>query len=134
MFVYMPAAKATKAYKFARPFHGPYRITAVHNTGVEVRLVDRPQENAIRVALDRVRQCPDQLPNTFWPQKPRAREVESKDPPVAKGNIKQSNAADSSDCPEESHITTPSECNVWKGRLRTRRNLGEDTHQKDGDM
>ena len=24
VFVYMPAAKATKAYKFARPFHGPY--------------------------------------------------------------------------------------------------------------
>ena len=52
VFVYMPAAKATKAYKFARPFHGPYRITAVHDTGVEVRPVDRPQENAIRVALD----------------------------------------------------------------------------------
>ena len=50
----MPAAKATKAYKFARPFHGPYRITAVHNTGIEVRPVDGPQENAIRVALDRV--------------------------------------------------------------------------------
>ena len=24
VFVYMPAAKATKAYKFARPLHGPY--------------------------------------------------------------------------------------------------------------
>ena len=35
----MPAAKVTKAYKFARPFHGPYRITAVHETGVEVRPV-----------------------------------------------------------------------------------------------
>ena len=50
----MPAAKATKAYKFARPFHGPYRITAVHNTGVEVRPVDRLQENTIHVALYRV--------------------------------------------------------------------------------
>ena len=53
VFVYMPAAKATKAYKFARPSHGPYCITAVHDTGVEVRPVDRPQEDAIRVALDR---------------------------------------------------------------------------------
>ncbi len=26
VFVYMPGAKATKAYKFARAFHGPYRI------------------------------------------------------------------------------------------------------------
>ena len=33
---------------------GPYRITAVHNTEVEVRPVDRPQEDAICVALDRV--------------------------------------------------------------------------------
>ena len=24
VFLYMPAAKATKAYKFARSFHGPY--------------------------------------------------------------------------------------------------------------
>ena len=26
VFIYMPAAKACKAYKFARPFYGPYRI------------------------------------------------------------------------------------------------------------
>ena len=34
VFIYMPAANATKGYKFARPFHEPYRITAVHETGV----------------------------------------------------------------------------------------------------
>jgi len=55
MFIYMPAAKATKAYKFARPFHGPYRITAVHETGIEVRPVDCPQEGSICVELNRVR-------------------------------------------------------------------------------
>jgi len=69
VFIYMPAAKATKAYKFARPFHGPYRITAVHETGIEVRPVDRPQEGSIRVALNRVRRCPEQIPDTFWPRK-----------------------------------------------------------------
>jgi len=79
---------------------------------------------------DRLPRCPDQLPNAFWPRKPWAREVESKDPPVAKGNIKQSNAADSSDCTEKSHITTPSECNVWRGLPKP----GWDTHYKDGDM
>ena len=32
VFVYMPAAKATKAYKFARPLHGPYRIIGQSDT------------------------------------------------------------------------------------------------------
>ena len=26
-FVYMPKEKASKAYKFARPFHGPFSVT-----------------------------------------------------------------------------------------------------------
>ena len=34
VFVYMPTAKATKAYKFARPLHGPYRIIEQSDTGV----------------------------------------------------------------------------------------------------
>ena len=33
VFVYMPAAKACKAYKFARPFYGPYRIVGQSETG-----------------------------------------------------------------------------------------------------
>ena len=32
VFIYMPAANATKVSIFARPFQGPYRITAVHET------------------------------------------------------------------------------------------------------
>ena len=38
----MPGAKASKAYKFARPFYGPYRVVAVYDTGSEVRPVDKP--------------------------------------------------------------------------------------------
>ena len=36
VFVYMPAAKACKAYKFARPFYGPYQITEQNKLGVAV--------------------------------------------------------------------------------------------------
>ena len=36
VFVYVPAAKACKAYKFARPFHGPYRIIEQNEIGVVV--------------------------------------------------------------------------------------------------
>ena len=38
--MYMPAAKLCKAYKFARPFHGPYRIVEQNETGVAVRPVN----------------------------------------------------------------------------------------------
>ena len=43
VLVYMPAAKATKAYKFARSFHGPYRTIEQSDTGVTVRPIDKPQ-------------------------------------------------------------------------------------------
>ena len=46
----MPAAKVTKAYKFARPFHGPYRIIEQSDTGVVICPLDKPQAEPIRVA------------------------------------------------------------------------------------
>ena len=67
VFVFMPSAKSTKAYKFARPFYGPYRVIAVHDAGLEVRPVDRPHAPVIRVALNRVRRCPDEIGDTYWP-------------------------------------------------------------------
>jgi len=50
----MPAAKVCKAYKFARPFHGPYRIIEQNVTGVVVRPVDKLQVEPIRVAFNQV--------------------------------------------------------------------------------
>ena len=58
VFVYMPKDKANKAYKFARLFHGPFRVTEVLDTGVTVKPVHRPQEGSIRVASNRIRRCP----------------------------------------------------------------------------
>ena len=52
LFICHAAANATKVSKLAWPFHGPYRITAVHETGIEVRPVDCPQERSICVALN----------------------------------------------------------------------------------
>ena len=43
----MPTAKSCKVYKFARPFHGPYRIVEQNKTGVAVRPVDQPQVEPI---------------------------------------------------------------------------------------
>jgi len=67
VMVYIPAAKACKAYKFARPFHSPYRIIAQGETGAVIRPVDKPQAKSIRVAYDRLRYCSKLLPDKFWP-------------------------------------------------------------------
>ena len=83
MFVFMPAASSGKAYKLSRPFHGPYHVIRVHENGVEVRPVDQPRATTIRVALNRVRRCPREVPDTFWPRKGDRQRVETcdDDPP-----------------------------------------------------
>ena len=58
VFLYEPAAKSSKAHKFARPYSGPHRIVHLYQNGAEVCLVEKPQKAAIRVALNRLRQCP----------------------------------------------------------------------------
>ena len=71
VFVYMPAKTAGKTRKFARPFHGPYCVLEVFEQGVTVRPVDDPRATSIRVPLDRVRRCPEEVPDTFWPTRKR---------------------------------------------------------------
>ena len=78
----MPAEKRGKAYKFARTFHGPFRVVELLENGVRVVPVDKPQEAPIRVALNRVRCCPVQLPNEFWPRKNK----EKSEPTTAQGD------------------------------------------------
>ena len=51
VLVNMPAAKATKAYKFARPFHGPYRSVEQSNTRVMGCPIGKPQAEPIRVLV-----------------------------------------------------------------------------------
>ena len=69
MLVYIPATKSGTAYKLARPFHGPYHVVHVVENGVEVRPVDQPHVTPTRVALNRVRRCPVEMPDVFWPRK-----------------------------------------------------------------
>ena len=67
VLVFMPSAKQGKAYKFACPFHGPYRVVDIHETGASVRPVHKPEQEPIRVAFDQLRPCAEELSNTFWP-------------------------------------------------------------------
>ena len=61
MFLLKPSEKTSEARKLARLFHGPYRITAY------IRRVDRPQDDLILVAIQRLRRCPEELSDEFWP-------------------------------------------------------------------
>ena len=71
VFVYMPH---TKAYKFARPFHGPFRVVEVWETGLTVQPVDKPDEKTIQVAFNRLRRCPEPISNDeFWPPRRKSR-------------------------------------------------------------
>ena len=74
MFVYMPAARSGKAYKLSRPFHG---IVKMYENGADVRPVDKPNDKPIRVALDRLRGCADEMSDRFWP--PRGVKDNAKD-------------------------------------------------------
>ena len=118
VFIHMPATRTGPAYKLARPFHGPYRVTTVHPNGVEVQPVDRPKEAPIRVALNRVRRCPHQMGNEFYPraqgnERCRHREAMSfaRDQPTDDAIEKATGQGE----PDTDH---------WAGRLRSRNGRG----------
>jgi hypothetical protein len=54
----MPGMKSGRAYKLAYPYKGPYRIVPLHPNGAEVVLIERPQTDAFRVALNRIHRDP----------------------------------------------------------------------------
>ena len=49
--------------------------------GLEVRPVNQPHVTPIRVALNQIFQCPDEMPNSFWPT--RGVSAQSTDPSVS---------------------------------------------------
>ena len=46
VFVYMPVECLGKAYKFVRPFKGPYHILKMFDNGAEVKLIEKTQAEA----------------------------------------------------------------------------------------
>ena len=97
VFVYMPAARSGKAYKLSRPFHGPYRIVKLYESGADVQPVDNPRIDPIRVAFNRLRVCANEISDEFWPTKGTKA--------IAKANS----------------ATTAAPSTVWRGRLRNRK-------------
>lgn len=66
VMVHMPSELQGKTWKFARPFHGPFRVLTVTPTNAEVRLVDEPKSDSMFVSLTRVRPCSEELPDLSW--------------------------------------------------------------------
>ena len=54
MFLFKPADKTGEARKFARPYHGPFRIIDLDVNAARIRRVDNLEEEAILVSLDRL--------------------------------------------------------------------------------
>lgn len=61
VMVYFPSERLGKAYKFSRPFRGPYQVDKIFPNGAKVTSLGGNKTQTIRVALDRVRHCPSEL-------------------------------------------------------------------------
>ena len=106
----MPGEVKGKAWKFARPYHGPYRLLSLTPTNAEVRLVDRSSKKSKFVPLDRVRSCYPEMTDTVWTghrlkrrckptskaAKP-ARAAMQRDAPVRTGPVTRSTASRTSE-------------------------------------
>ena len=77
VMVHMPGKIRGKAWKFARAFYGPYRILTITPTNAEVRLVDKPEEQSIFVAIDRLRTCPGEMKDVSWSGHDRSGSLQS---------------------------------------------------------
>ena len=142
VFVYMPAAKRGKAYKFAKPFSGPYRIVSLYNNGAEVQLIAKPRSETIRVALNRIRRCPKEIPGV--PEPDRSAELESTGQPEEPVVDTEEEAAGAARrCvgfpaqPEEDTIGQRPRQEVsgtWRNRLRPRNKPSEDAGPKGGEV
>ena len=67
VFLFKPAEKTGEARKLAQPYHGQYRVIELDTNTARVHRTDRPQDEPILVALDRLRRCPMEIGDDCWP-------------------------------------------------------------------
>ena len=61
VFVFMPVEKSAQAYKFAKPFQGPYRVEKTCENSADIRMIEKPGDKPIRVAFNHLWHCPKEL-------------------------------------------------------------------------
>ena len=59
--MYMPVSRQGEGYKFSKPFDGPFEVLSLFGNGAELKNINKPRSKVIRVALNRMRQCPKEL-------------------------------------------------------------------------
>ena len=67
VFLFKPAERTGENRKLARAYHGPYRVIKLTTNNAHIRRVDKPEDESLLVAIDRLRRCPDEVADTFWP-------------------------------------------------------------------
>ena len=67
VFLFKPAEKTGESRKLARPFHGPYRVIKLGTNTARIHRVDKPWEEPMLVALQRLRHCAEEIAEEFWP-------------------------------------------------------------------
>ena len=130
VYVFMPARKTGEERKLSSPHDGPYRVTEIWSTGAEVMRLGRRKSKPMRIALDRLRKCPEELvaaaglSNTVCQSDPDSVAHTSGDGPAP--TTMSSNAMRSTGPPtsgDQELRPMP-----WRGRLRAQRghsDLGE---------
>ena len=123
VFVHMPGDVRGKVWKFAKPFHGPYRILEMTPTNASVRLVDRPQDAPIFVSLDRIRMCPKEMPDReTWSGRNRRRRNRRRKTVQYRNHIPASSSGlQARDDPPGDNTPEPGS---WSTRLRPCRGRG----------
>ena len=58
----MPASKTGPFRKLSRPYKGPYWVVDTYPNGAEVHPIGKSRAEVIRVALERLRRCPEEIP------------------------------------------------------------------------
>ena len=86
VMVFMSAESQGKNWKLSRQFHRPYRVLQVTPTNAEVRLIDRPKDEPIFVALDRIQLCYPEQGDDSWSEHKKCRKHQPKKPSLLSGN------------------------------------------------
>ena len=107
-FLFKPVEKTREARKFARPFHGPFRIIEIDTNTAKIR---RVEEEPILVAIDKLRRCPAEIADEYWPPDKKKKKQKTSTPiaeNVVTGVVPSTMSPSPSDS-DDGHATLPAE-------------------------
>ena len=67
VFLFKPAERTGENRKLARAYHGPYRVIQLTPNNAHIRRTVKPEGELLLVAINRLRRCPNEVADVFWP-------------------------------------------------------------------